>query len=93
MSDENFVLKNITENVVKIKKPETKTKINPFPLSSLFSVDFKNYLMYWGVNEDQRPNTMLWIISPKPIAINESQVCEIDKNVLLDPSINENYAQ
>ena len=70
----NVTLDNITSNLKKINKPGEVIEIDSFALSSLFDNDLQNYLMYWSLCEVIRENTVLWIISPKEISINEAQV-------------------
>lgn len=68
------MLKNVMSNLEILKEPGKYNKINPFALSSLFDCNLKNYLMYWGTHGNNQENPILWIISPKLVSINASQV-------------------
>lgn len=72
---ENSVLNNLTSNLHKIREAGTSTNIISFALSSLFDSDIKNYLFYSSSShKEDETNSILWIISPKFVPINASQV-------------------
>ncbi|VVC30823.1 Alpha carbonic anhydrase,Carbonic anhydrase, alpha-class, conserved site [Cinara cedri] len=73
--DENIIFNDLILNLKKIRNPGKSTKINSFSLSSLFDCKLKNYLMYWGCsNDNEHTKPILWLISPKLVPINESQI-------------------
>jgi len=76
-NNENSILRDLTTNLKKVSKPGKSTKINPFALSKLFDSDLNNYLFYWGERGNENKNPILWMISPKLVSINDSQVRKI----------------
>lgn len=80
--NENLILRDLTSNLEKVSQPGQSTNINPFPLSTLFNSDFKNYLSYWGVS-GKNDYPILLMISSKLISISESQVCKIIRKYFL----------
>lgn len=76
--DENLILNDLISKSLETNTRGKLVKINPFPLSSLFDNDLKEYFMHWSLDDDKNLETKsLWIISPKPVTVNDTQVRKI----------------
>lgn len=80
--EENLIVKDLIAKSAEIKTRGKSVKINSFPLSSLFNNNLEEYFMYWSTNDDGNRDLKkksLWIVSPNPVSVNESQVRNIFK--------------
>uniref|UniRef100_A0A1B6C8Q8 Alpha-carbonic anhydrase domain-containing protein n=1 Tax=Clastoptera arizonana TaxID=38151 RepID=A0A1B6C8Q8_9HEMI len=78
--NENPYLNYVLNHLHKIKKAASSTRIQPFPLTFLKSINFERYYSYNGsLTFPPCTEDVTWIIFPDPISISAEQIARFRK--------------
>jgi carbonic anhydrase len=79
-AEPNPIFDEIVKKLPDIQIIDSSTRLDVFPISNLIRCFQRDYFLYWGsITLMNISNSILWLISRRPLGISVEQVIQLEK--------------